>query len=84
MYDYFFTFRSVTRAQQAVLVLMRHGIAGQLERTPQKISTNGCGYGVFVRGNEVYRAAGILRLKHLVFEKVYRIKLDGYPEEAGI
>src|SRR5699024_3056452 len=57
MYDYYFTFRSMTQAQRAVGVLQQAAIYAVLERTPRAISPQGCGYAVKVLRGDVYRAA---------------------------
>lgn len=82
MYDYYFTFRSMTQAQRAVSVLRQAGISPTLIRTPRAISTKGCGYSVKVGGDTVYRTAEILRGALILFEKAYRITAGGRAEEV--
>ena len=43
MYQYYFTFRSMTQAQRAVGLLRQAGVFPTLLRTPRAISSQGCG-----------------------------------------
>lgn len=82
MYNYYFTFRSMTQAQRAVSTLRQAGVFSTLLRTPRAISTKGCGYSIQVNGDVVYRTAEILRSNLILFEKAYRITAGGRAEEV--
>lgn len=82
MYDYYFTFRSMTQAQRAVSALRQTGIFAALIRTPRAISTKGCGYSIQVGGDVVYRTAEVLRANLILHEKAYRITAGGRAEEV--
>lgn len=82
MYDFYFTFRSMTQAQRAVGALRQAGIFPTLVRTPRAISTKGCGYSVKVGGDVVYRTAEVLRGALILYEKAYRITAGGRAEEV--
>ena len=43
MFDYVFTFRSLTPAQSARSVLAVEGLPASLERAPKRLSAQGCG-----------------------------------------
>lgn len=72
MSKYSFTFRSVTQAQYALVVLNRYGIDGELVQAPMEVSENGCAYAVQVRIIDGYRAALLLRQEGVLFVRVYQ------------
>ena len=82
MYEYYFTFRSMTRAQQAALELLRYGVDSRYLRAPKSISSMGCGYAVAVEKRYAHRAAAVLRLRGTGFERVFRVNSDGKAEEV--
>ncbi|HIR09429.1 MAG TPA: DUF3343 domain-containing protein [Candidatus Avoscillospira stercoripullorum] len=82
MYDYYFTFRSMTQAQRAVGVLQQAAIYAVLERTPRAISPQGCGYAVKVLRGDVYRAANALRSALVFYEKCYQFSPGGRAKEV--
>ncbi len=82
MYQYYFTFRSMTQAQRAVGLLRQAGIFPTLLRTPRAISSQGCGYSILVRGEEVYQTAAALRAGLVLYEKAYRMSAGGRAEEV--
>lgn len=82
MYDFYFTFRSMTQAQRAVSALRQAGIVAAMVRTPRAISPKGCGYSIQVGGDVVYRTAEVLRANLILHEKAYRITAGGRAEEV--
>ena len=61
MNDYYFTFRSVTRAQRALRALTDARIPAELRRTPGPLAKNGCGYCLRVSPRWIAQAAEALR-----------------------
>ena len=70
MIDYLFTFRSLTAAQQAEMILTRYGIPSRLVRIPSRISDNGCGHAVRVQ--DYHRANAAFIQENLFYERVLR------------
>ena len=68
MIDYLFTFRSLTAAQQAELLLIRYGIPCRLVRAPSRSSNNGCSYAVRVQ--DYYRTNAVFIQENLNYERV--------------
>ena len=67
MKEFFFSFRSITEAQQARQLLQRQGIAARLERSPRSMQTGGCGFGLRVAGRDYPRARALLRNVRAVY-----------------
>lgn len=82
MLEYFITFRSVTRAQQAVAALRRSGIYALMDRIPLELSSGGCGYGVYVREADYALASSILRQERILFERIFRFGRDRQAREV--
>ncbi len=77
MYDYYFTFRSVTAAQQAASELNKSGLFGSVLRTPGALSSMGCGFAVRVPFHHGTAAAFLLRKKDISFMKIFHKDLSG-------
>ena len=84
MEQYLITFRSVTYAQRGERSLRKRGMACTLMRTPKWMEEQGCGYGLRLRGTNVYRATDALRQDGIVWRKVYVYTRDGKAEEAAL
>ena len=69
MRDFYFTFRSMTKAQQATNLLLQYGIDAEFSRTPKRISDIGCGYAARVKQVDAYRSGLILRQAELYYER---------------
>lgn len=82
MYDYYFTFQSVSRAQRAVFSLTQKGIQAILMKSPKVISQFGCGYAIKVSQTIFYPALQNLQENGISFEHLFRIKQNGTMEEA--
>lgn len=80
MYEYYFIFRSVTRAQSAAIALRHHGIEAALVNAPGTISPNGCSYAVKIKSADSYFAASCLRQANISYTHVYRVS-RGLPAE---
>lgn len=72
MYEYFFTFRSVTAAMKARQALEEAGIRATLARTPKTLQQQGCGYSLRVRTQNLHETKELLQRKETGFQKIYR------------
>ena len=77
----YLSFRSVTPAQRAEVVLKREGYQCYLQRAPKWMGQRGCGYAVLVRRNAVADCVATLRREQISFSKVYCQYADGRREE---
>ena len=78
MNGYYFTFRSVTRAQQAQTLLNRKGISSVLQRTPGFLAVQGCGY--CLRVGEASASAAARLLGNSGMERCYLRTPGGFEE----
>ena len=81
---YFITFRSVTPAQRAELLLRRNGHFCALQRTPRWMEEQGCGYCLRLRQRDLSGAVQVLRQGQVPFRKCYRTGAQGNLEEAMV
>lgn len=65
------TFRSVTPAQRAELVLRRAGIDCNMRRTPRWMEEQGCGYSLQLQCKDMPRAIELLRSRGIHYGKTY-------------
>lgn len=77
MLDYYFTFRSMTAAQQAVMELKKSGLFASLLRAPRALSSMGCGYAVRVAFQNGSAAALVLRHTAADFTKIFQSDTSG-------
>lgn len=82
MYDYFFTFRSVTAALGASRALERAGVTGVTVRTPKDLRHKGCGYSLRVREAQLPEAKAALESAGAGYQKIYRRASDGAWREV--
>ena len=82
MFDYYFTFRSVTPAQRAQRVLQKTNIPAQLRRLPKFLSSRGCGYAVVADAAHGVAAARTLHAAGISYSAVYKVSFDGSYEET--
>lgn len=82
MFEYLFTFRSLTAAQSARSVLSADGIRAPVGRTAKRMSASGCGYAVRVSAHDGIRALHILRGKNVEYAHLYRVFQSGTLEEV--
>lgn len=79
---YFLVCRSLTYAQRGKKLLDASGIAAAIQRTPQEISPEGCGYGLKIK-ERVYRSARSVLSAHQIKPKqVFRVEESGAYEEV--
>lgn len=78
------TFRSVTPAQRADILLRRDGFKCSLRRTPRWMEERGCGYSIQVQFADVSSCVAALRRNKLPFRKVYLLHQDGGAEELEL
>jgi len=72
MTQYYFTFYSLTQAQNALHQIRRRGIVAQLRRTPSELAARGCGYSVTVEEREAHTAAAALNGAGIPYRGIYR------------
>ena len=72
MYDYFFTFRSVTAAMKGSQVLEAGGLRGMLFRTPKSLQRQGCGYSLRIKEENVSRVRLLFSREEVRYQKIYR------------
>lgn len=82
MYDYYFTFRSVTAAMSASRALERAGVPSVTVRTPKDLRHKGCGYSLRVREEQLTEAEQALASNGTGFQKLYRRAGDGAWQEV--
>ena len=78
------TFRSVTPAQRAEILLRRAGIDCQLSRTPRPMEELGCGYSLRIAAMDSTRSAMLLRQHQIGFRKIYLWTDNGTFEELSV
>ena len=82
MFEYYFTFRSLTYAQSAQITLQKNGIAAILDRIPKRLAALGCGFSLRVSARFADRALQILRTMKSAYSHVYRVFDTGRIEEV--
>lgn len=82
MYDYYFTFRSVTAALAAGRALERAGVPGMTVRTPKDLRQKGCGYSIRVREELLPEAKHALQTAGAGYQKLYRRAGSGVWQEV--
>ena len=83
MYEYYFTFLSVTMAQRGLEALLNRGIYAELIRTPRRMASAGCGYALKVRSGDGFVAAAVLKYSSKPV-KTIRIFPDGNSEVVNL
>ncbi|MCI8526014.1 MAG: DUF3343 domain-containing protein [Oscillospiraceae bacterium] len=84
MFDYYITFRSITRAQRGSRLLDSIGLHHQLLRTPKVLSAQGCGYALRLRQELGAQAVEALRQNEIGFQRVYQLDGGGQYQEIGL
>lgn len=82
MYDYFFTFRSVTAAMGGSRTLERAGVPNVTVRTPKDLRQKGCGYSLRVREELLPEARQALQAAGAQYQKLYRREGSGAWQEV--
>ena len=83
MYDYYFTFRSVTAATRAGKVLERARVPNHLVRTPKQVQELGCGYSLRIKGEDLPHARMALQQEKESYHRIFRKGRDGNWQEVG-
>ena len=78
------TFRSVTVAQRGERALRSAGVDGTLQRTPRWMEERGCGYCLRLKPQDAARAAQLLRMAGVAFNKVLSTQEQGRAEELTL
>ena len=81
---YYITFRSVTTAQRGEKVLQKAGLRAVLLRTPKWMESQGCGYSLRIRSDELLPVVDLLREKAVAFRRIYVQNPDGTLEEVAV
>lgn len=81
---YYITFRSVTTAQRGEKILQMAGVRAVMLRTPKWMESQGCGYSLRLRTDELLPAVSLLREKAVAFRRVYVQTGDGTLEEVAV
>ena len=84
MFQYLFSFPSLTAAQLARGALDARYIPCRVVRAPSAATKRGCGYAVRVEGRDGARSAGIFREENQQFSGIFRKFPDGKVEEAEL
>ncbi|MEA5151390.1 MAG: DUF3343 domain-containing protein [Oscillospiraceae bacterium] len=81
MTQYLIMCRSLTYAQSAARLLESAGLTAAVIKSPQKLSSGGCGYAVSLHGR-FDEAVSLLKKKSLLTGKLYRRLSDGEYTEV--
>ena len=84
MFQYVFSFDSLTAAQAARGVLDARYVPCRVVRAPKAAAKRGCGYAVRVEGRDGARSAGIFREENQRFSGIFRKFPDGKVEETEL
>lgn len=84
MYEYYFTFHSVTQAQAALRALDRDSIPSRMMRTPKAMQNQGCGHTISVRSGYYIQAKDRLEGSGILFHRVFCKLPDGSFEEVTV
>ena len=76
------TFRSVTPAQRGEGIMRRAGYQCSIRRTPRWMESQGCGYSLRVRCDQIWDCVRLLQENRVSFRKVYLQKDSGLEEMA--
>ena len=80
MYEIIFTFRSLTRAQQASTLLHLNNISSSVVHAPHALNTGGCGFAVQVHGADGTASAMLFKRNHIDYLRSFR-KISGLSAE---
>lgn len=84
MYDYFFTFRSVTAASRASRALEQAGISSIMVRTPGELRKMGCGYSLRIKEHLMHEARQALAREGISYQRVFRKNPDNRWQEVTL
>ena len=80
----FITLNSLTMAQRAEGVLRRNGIRCNLQRSPRWMEEQGCGNGLRVDCEDLYKAVNTLQNNRIPYKRSYLRQEDGRMEEMRL
>lgn len=84
MYEYYFTFRSVTAASRASRTLERAGISSLMVRTPAELRQMGCGYSLRVKERLLQNAKEVFAQEGISYRRLFRKNADGKWQEVSL
>ena len=84
MYDYFFTFRSVTAAMKGSRVLEAAELKAVLSRTPKSLQRQGCGYSLRVRAENSAKVRLLFSREEVGYQKIYQKAAEGEWKEVAL
>lgn len=84
MLTYLILYSSLTRAQQAAVILDRERIGNRLTRAPKAVSTQGCGHSIRLGQGDLARALSVLERMELSPRRVYVTAGEGRYEEVAL
>ena len=77
---YLITMRSVTSANKCKRCLNRAGFWCNLRRTPQQISSCGCGYCIEIDSRNLQNIMRLLERNYIPYESIWESTGSGYQE----
>ena len=84
MYDYYFTFPTLTASQQALMILRRSGISADLVKIPLSGRGSGCTNGLGLISSSAIRAAAALRQAAMAPSGMFRREPTGWLREVWL
>ncbi len=84
MYEYYFTFRSMTAAQQAASEATRSGYDVNYLRAPRALSALGCGYAIRVKKTDIRPIAAKLKATGIRYDKIMSLDEGGSRKEIRL
>ncbi len=78
------TFRSITPAQRAEMLLRKNGYYCSIGRTPKWMQEEGCGYSIRIRFRDVMPCVQLLTENRVDFKKIYLLRENGVVEEIAL
>lgn len=84
MINYLIMCRSLTYAQRTAKALEKAGITGVIQRTPQNITTDGCGYCIKVSEKHLSDALVTLQNSDISHGKIFMMYSDGRYSEVQV
>ena len=84
MYEYLFTFRSVTAATRASRALEWEGITSLMIRTPAELRQMGCGYSLRVKERLLQEAQQVFAQEEIAYKHLFRRKPGEHWQEVTL
>ena len=80
VFEYLFTFHSITLAQRGFEELRQKGIFAELIRSPKQMSSAGCAYALRVNAGDGYVASAAMKAASILPVKTLRVYRNGDSE----